>query len=473
MPYRDHAVVIGGSMAGLLAGRSLANHFRRVTIIERDFFPLPAAPRPGLPQSRFLHVLLKRGQLILEDFFPGLTEELIAAGAPQLQGTDLALYLSIGKAAPYPDGLHSLSFSRDLLDWTVRRRLSGFQAVQFLQGGTVTQLLPNADSTGVSGVVVRRRKQDMPNHIYEEQIEADFVVDASGKGSHAPQWLCRIGYEPPTETVVNAHIWYAHRMYQRPVQIPTDWQALLIQATPPTHTRMGILFPVEGNRWMVGLGGGSHDHPPNDLEGYLEFARSLPTPELYNAIKNATPLSDIHHYSGNENRLRAYDRMRRYPENFVVMGHAACAFNPVYAQGMTTAALEAQVLDRQFSRARQPWISRNLAQHIQQQLAQVQATPWMMAISQDYRYPQVQSQQPMPMMQLLNWYQDQIWQLLPQSPEVHRTMMAVIHMLKPPIAMFSPPMLWYVLMNLVRQRVLHQRTLSRCVQCSQPSRTVT
>lgn len=452
MLYRNHAVVIGGSIAGLLAGRSLANHFRRVTIIERDFFPPHPAPRPGLPQSHFLHVLLKRGQLILEDFFPGLAQELIAAGAPLVQGSDLALYLSTGRAAPFSDGLHSLSFSRDLLDWTIRRRLSHFQAVQFLQGVTVTQLLPNADHTGVAGVVVRRRDRDTPDRIFEEQIEADLVVDASGKGSQASQWLRRLGYEPPAETVVNAHIWYAHRMYQRPAQIQSDWQSLLVQATPPVHTRMGILFPVEGNRWMVGLGGGQHDPPPNDPESYLKFARSLPTLELYNAIKDATPLSDIYRYSGNENRLRSYEYMNPYPESFVVIGHAACAFNPVYAQGMTTAALQAQVLDRQVSRLRQSLMSKNLAQNLQRHLARVQSTPWQMAISQDYRYPQVQVQKPTPIVKLLNWYQEQIWQLLPQSPEVHRTMMAVVHMLKPPSALFSPHVLWRVLMNLTPQQ---------------------
>jgi 2-polyprenyl-6-methoxyphenol hydroxylase-like FAD-dependent oxidoreductase len=113
MPDRNHAVVIGGSIAGLLAGRALANHFRRVTIVERDFFPSQPRPRPGLPQARFLHVLLKRGQLILEGFFPGFAEELLAAGVPLVEGTRLALHFSTGQAAPYQDGLDCLSFSRD------------------------------------------------------------------------------------------------------------------------------------------------------------------------------------------------------------------------------------------------------------------------------------------------------------------------------------------------------------------------
>ncbi len=455
MLYRDHAIVIGGSIAGLLAGRSLANHFHRVTIIERDVFPLQPSPRRGLPQSYFLHVLLKRGQLILEEFFPAMTEELLAAGCPQLQGENVALYLSTGKAATYAGGWPSLSFSRDLLDWTIRRRLLQFPNVEFLQGASVTQLLPQVNCKGVAGVVVRQHDSTNRKQVIEERIDADFVVDASGKSSQAPCWLRHLGYEPPAETVVNAHIGYAHRLYQRPAQLQTDWQALLVQATPPDHTRMGILFPIEGDRWMVGLGGGYGDHPPTDSVGYVEFARSLPTPELYHAIKDAAPLSDINLYSGNENRRRAYERMSPYPKNFVIIGHAACAFNPVYAQGMTTAALAAQVLDRQLSRSHLPWRRRNLAKAIQRQLAQVQAAPWMMATSLDYRYPQVKAKNFLNSMPLLYWYQDQIWQLLPKSPTVHRITMDVAHMLKPPIAMFSPIMLWHVLANVVRQQAAY------------------
>ena len=201
---------------------------------------------------------------------------------------------------------------------------------------------------------------------------------------------------------------------------------------------------------MVGLCGGRHDPLPTDHAGYLEFAQSLPTPDLYNAIKEATPLSQVHQHKGNENRLRAYERMTRYPQNFVVMGHAACAFNPVYAQGMTTAALAAQVLEHVSScSCSSPGCLETWRTSIQRQIAQVQRHPWMMATAQDARYPQAQVQQLMPMVGLLNWYQEQLWQLLPQSPSAHRTTIEVIHMLKPPLAMVSPQMLWQVVVNLI------------------------
>lgn len=77
-----HALVIGGSMAGLLAARVLLNHFDRVTIVERDRLLEQPTLRQGVPQASHVHVLLTQGQRILEQLFPGLEAELTAAGAP-------------------------------------------------------------------------------------------------------------------------------------------------------------------------------------------------------------------------------------------------------------------------------------------------------------------------------------------------------------------------------------------------------
>jgi hypothetical protein len=84
-------VVIGGSIAGPLAGRVLADQFERVTPVERDRFPASAIPRKGLPQSPHLHVLLARGRQTLKWHFPGIGDELTAAGADVIDaGADIA-----------------------------------------------------------------------------------------------------------------------------------------------------------------------------------------------------------------------------------------------------------------------------------------------------------------------------------------------------------------------------------------------
>lgn len=91
-----HAVVIGGGIAGLLAGRVLTDHLERVTLIERDRFPEAAVPRSGLPQSRHLHILLTRGRMALEQLLPGIGDELLAAGAEAIDAAGDIAWLTPG-----------------------------------------------------------------------------------------------------------------------------------------------------------------------------------------------------------------------------------------------------------------------------------------------------------------------------------------------------------------------------------------
>lgn len=423
MKRTGHAVVIGGSLAGLLAGRILAEHFDRITILERDVFPDKPLPRAGVPQSRHLHVLLLRGQQILEQLFPGLAVDLQAAGAPVLDsGSDIAMLLPHGWAAPFQANLPGIVFSRDLLDWTVRHHLAHCANVQIRQGITVTGLMRNVSQTGVGGVLVGR-----PN---PEAIQADFVVDASGKTSHTPHWLPAIGYEPPAETVVNAFLGYASRLYRVPAHAAPK-QAVFVHLAPPDRTRGGALFPIEGNRWIVGMAGGDRDYPPTDEAGFLAFARSLPTPAIYSALQDAEPLTPIYSYRATENRLRHYDRLSRYPENFVVLGQASCAFNPIYGQGMTVAAIEAQILDRALRQQQS-------ARQIQKELVAAHAGAWQLATLQDYRYRGTEGAQPSATTRLLNAYMDQIGRLCTEDTSVYRTMLEVMHMLKPSVALFQP-----------------------------------
>jgi hypothetical protein len=206
-------------MAGLLAGRVLADHFDRVTIVERDRFPTAApAPRRGVPQAQHLHILLMRGQAIVERLFPGLRDELVADGAPLVDSAGDFLWRNpAGWALRYRSGLTKLAFTRDLLDWRVRHRLAAFERVRFMEATDVTGLLPGPDG-GVRGVLARSEAGDAP-------LEADLVVDASGRGSRAPGWLAALGYPVPEESLVDAHLGYASRLYRPPAAFRSDWRA--------------------------------------------------------------------------------------------------------------------------------------------------------------------------------------------------------------------------------------------------------
>ena len=484
----SHAIVIGGSMAGLLACRVLSDHFDRVTLIERDRFPEEPEFRKGVPQSHHLHILLMRGRMILEELFPGLQNELVAAGASLLDmGTDLAWLNPVGWSVRFPSKLEMLCCSRNLLEWHVRRRIAQSANVRFLQEAEVTGLLSNADSSQVVGArirehnlsklgsqdgvhpkvaqtVLRRDKGDKEdkgdkgdstetkkdicnNGMFpkdEVLLYADLVVDASGRNSKTPQWLTALGYTAPQETKVNPFLGYASRIYQSSSEFSDKWKALYLQASPPTLTRGGGFFPIEGNSWIVTLYGVGKDYPPTDEAGFLDFVRSLRSPMLYDAIKNAKPLSPIFGYHTSGNCLRHYEQMSRWPEGLVVLGDAACTFNPIYGQGMTTAAMSAMALNQCL--VEQLWRGNtNLAQRFQTKLAKVIATPWMLATSEDFRVRQTKGQTAGGGIRLMHWYMNGVMRLSTEDTKVCLVLLEVMHMLKQPTALLRPSILIQIL----------------------------
>lgn len=437
----NHAIVIGGSMAGLLAGRVLADHFEQVTIIESDRFPEKPVPRKGVPQSAHLHILLTRGRMIIEKLFPGLQDELIAAGAPVLDmGGDMVWLNGAGWTVRFQSGFDILTFSRDLLDSKIRHRLSALTNVRFLEECKVTRLL-SSDGTSVTGVSVIHNASAKSK---EEELFADLVVDASGRGSKAPQWLKALGYMPPAETTVDASPGYASRIYNIPSGFEADWKGVFIQTSPPFRTRGAVLYPIEGNRWIVTMCGMMADYPPTDEASFLEFVRSLPSSMIYDAIKDSTPRSPIFSYHAPGNRLRHYERLASQPQGFVVVGDAVCTFNPVYGQGMTTAALGAITLD-QCLHELQHQGNRSLPQRFQKKLSQVNRVPWLLATSQDSRYPKAKRKTPSYIERLMQSYLDQVTQLTTNNTSVCLVMFEVIHLLKPITALFQPNIVFQVL----------------------------
>ncbi|WP_445174591.1 FAD-dependent oxidoreductase [Microcoleus sp.] len=441
MQRESHAIIIGGSLAGLLASRVLAKHFDRVSIVEGDFLPEKPAPRPGIPQSRHLHVLLNRGKIILEEFFPGLENELVAAGAPSLDPRSIKWLTPAGWAPHFsPDVNDLIMFSRDLLDWHIRRRLAENTNVHFLEGGKVTGLLANASRAEIAGVSVRFRDRHNPANIHEENLYADLVVDAGGKVSKTPQWLKSLGYEPPQETVINAFVGYASRIYEGSGKL-SGTAPVLVSTAPPFRTRGGGIVPIEGNRWLAILFGGDRDYPPADEAGFVEFARTLPTPTIYDAIKDAEAITPVYSYRGTENRLRHYERLARYPENLIIIGHAVCAFNPIYGQGMTVAALDAQMLDKCLQKQRERYPEGDLtgfARPFQQKLAKLHTVPWTFAISQDSRYPGSQGPKLNLATRLTIDYMDLVLKVMVGDAKVCQAFLQVMHMNELPTILFHP-----------------------------------
>lgn len=439
MAQLGHAVVIGGSLAGLLMARVLADHCEQVTIVERDRYPEQPTPRPGVPQSRFLHVLLTQGRLILEQLFPGLTQELLQAGAPCFDaGADVALLTPTGWALPFQSQLQQISFSRDLLDWQIRQRLSQVPQIRFQPDCTVTGWRSDAAQTRVAQVMARSRLDGT-----SQPIPADWVIDASGKQSQTPKWLQQISFPPPAETILDAHVGYANRTYHLPPQWQSDWRALYVMMHPPDRCRGAMIYPIEDNQWIVGLMSGDRDYPPTDEAAFLAFAHSLPTSVVYDLLGQAVPVNSIYAYRDSANRLRAYDRLQPYPQNLLVVGHAACAFNPAYGQGMTVAALEAHILSAALQAL--PAHQMPLAADLQRQLATAHKTAWMLATNQDYRYRSSHTRPPAWTVRWANWYFDRILHIMTHDVKTHQIFLDVMHLVQPPSTLFNPHILAQIL----------------------------
>jgi flavin-dependent dehydrogenase len=430
-----HAVVIGGSMAGLLAARVLADHFDQVTVVDRDHLPEEPTPRKGVPQARHIHILLVRGQRILNRFFPNLADDMLAAGAaPVNWSLDAAMLLATGWSPRYESDLLSYVCSRDLLDWLVRCRLAQNQRVRFLPRRQATGLLSTAGGRRVTGVALRPVGGMAAD---ESRLEADLVIDASGRASRLPQWLEALGYAPPTETVVNAYLGYASRWYERPAGFDGDWKAILLMARSPHLPRGGGILPAEGGRWLVTLAGYGSDHPPTDEAGFMAFAQRLAAPDIYDALRAARPLSSITGYQRTENRLRHYERLRRRPEGVIALGDAVCAFNPVYAQGMSVSGLAALALDTCL-RQRSNHDATGLAGRFQRQLAQMNRIPWLLATGEDFRWPTTTGGRPDWTTRLAHRYVEQVLGLIPGDRRISQTFFEVTHLMRHPAALFRP-----------------------------------
>ncbi len=432
----DKTVVIGGSIAGLLAARVLAEYSDSVTIVERDQLPLQPQIRKGVPQSVQPHVLLVQGYRILEQLFPGIGSQLSAAGALTIDWLREFYFFSQGQWSNNnfaPSDIISFTCSRPLLEWVIRKRLTEFSQIKFIEQHRAIALLTNSHKTQVTGVKLQSLTGDGT-----QELSASLVVDASGRGSHAPQWLEDFGLTPP-ETIVNPFLGYATRRYKQPQGFAANWKVMLISQEPPQNTRLGYLAQIEGGELIATLGGYGRDFPPLDDQGFLAFARTLSSSCFYESIKDAEPVSPIYAHRATTNRLRHYEKIQM-PTGFVALGDAVCALCPVYGQGMTVSALSAMVL--------KDWLNSNqlVTSRFQKNLAKNNSLHWMLATGQDSRFPTTAGRkEPNTINKLLAKYNQQLLKISNVDPDIRTLFVEVSHSLKSPLLFYHPQVLLRVL----------------------------
>ncbi|MER6212223.1 NAD(P)-binding protein [Streptomyces sp. NPDC001642] len=340
------AVVVGAGLAGLTAARALANFMDHVTVIERDWVPSGPGRRPGVPQARHTHTLAPAAHQGLELLFPGIGQDLAGAGAVRLTvPQDLLVLGPAGWLPRFDAGLSLLSAGRDLIDAAVRTRLRTDPKVTFLPGHEAVGLRGGRHDT-VTGVWVRARERAAADGKGARRLlPAEFVVDASGRGSHAPRWLAELGYPAPPQTLAAAPAAFATAAFAPPVGHVADWKSLLVTAAPGLP-RQGVLHPVEGGRWSVTLTLPGAARPPAGHPALLHAARTLRHPLLHDLLTAASPLGPVYGCTRTGARWHRYEKLRRWPDQFLVVGDALADLDAAHGHGMALAVQCALALDQ-------------------------------------------------------------------------------------------------------------------------------
>ncbi|SEU39239.1 NAD(P)/FAD-dependent oxidoreductase [Stigmatella erecta] len=427
------AILIGGSMAGLLGARVLSDHFEQVILLERDPRPTGPEPRKGAPQARHIHALLGAGVETLDAFFPGLVRELTAEGAVLVDmGRDGALFQAGQWKRRYVLGIETVLCTRTFLEWKIRCRIAAIPNVEIRYETSAEALLSDEARTRVTGVRVKTGGA-------EETLEADLVVDASGRGSRASRWLEQFGYEPPPAEEVGIDLAYSSRLYAPPEDASRDWKLLIVYPNPPANSRAGIVSSVEGGRWIVTLSGYFGDHPPTDEEGFLAFTRTLSTPHVAEALARARPLSEPVRHKVPSSRWLHYEKLKRLPESFILFGDSVCAFNPIYGQGMSVISLCARLLGEQLTAHTRasPGSLHGFSQRFQRKLAGFLTVPWKISTTMDLKYPQTQGERYFGM-SLVHWGFDAMIGLAAVTEETGKPFYDMLHMKRGAEALMSP-----------------------------------
>lgn len=428
------AVVIGASLAGLLAARVLSAHHDEVLLLERGELPDDAlGPRKATPHTRHTHALLARGREVIEELFPGIRDEWLAAGARLGDvGSQAAFYAGRQRFAQRQADAMAVCLGRAAIEGVVRRRVLALPQVRVVTGVEVQGLVADARAEQVRGLRWQAGDDAGTNGV----LHAALVVDASGRASRLPRWLTELDCDAPHEEQVHCDIRYATAYLVRQPQHAPGLEAVVCAATAE-HPQPGVLLAQEGDRWVVTLGGYGADAPPLDRPGFIARAQQM-APELAAVVREAEFLCEPFGYRFPHSQRRRYERLRRLPEGVLAIGDSICTFNPVFGQGMSVAACEALALDTALQQGRD-----GLARRYFRSAARSIDIAWQTAVGADLSIPSVQGERPLPL-RLINAYVGKVFDAAQTDATVAVAFQRVSHLLAAPPSLMRPAVVWRV-----------------------------
>ncbi|MEV1317435.1 FAD-dependent oxidoreductase [Micromonospora arborensis] len=379
-PIMGTAIVLGGSVAGLLAARVLSDYADSVVIIDRDA-PQVTGARPGVPQGTQLHALLPGGFFQLERLFPGFRDQAVARGAVEAPPTARRNYLDGRPRVVVPDDADTLAGSRPLLEGLIRQqvlRLPNVKTVTARATGLVF------DGTAVTGV--RYDVGGVPG------VESgDLTVDAMGRSSRLSAWLEQADWDRPVTRRMTVRLNYATAQFRRPAATPASTVVLALNTAKTASDVAGAaFFAIEDGRWMAMMAGYGDNRPGHTADDFVRRLREQFPPE-FGDVAGQEMLGDVQTYHHADSRRRDFHALKRFPAGLVSVGDAVASFNPVYGQGMTAAGLHAACLSTYLRSG--PDLTQPAHQYLALQKVVVDAA-WSTSTSADLALPHVDGPYP-------------------------------------------------------------------------------
>jgi 2-polyprenyl-6-methoxyphenol hydroxylase-like FAD-dependent oxidoreductase len=450
------AVVLGASMAGLMAARVLSDHAEQVIVIERDDSDADAGARPGVPQGTQVHALLPAGAVQLDRWFPGFTDAALAAGAtmPPADGSHAQFFMNgeLRVAAPFIQDWPTLISTRPFLEALVRRRTLAIDNITLVTGRADGLVFEDGRVTGARYVPA-----DSDDVVTES---ADLVVDATGRSSRLGDWLEDNGWPRPPMRRMPIKLNYATAMFEYDEQVSDVWSAVSQSSADPDTgrpARIGGFLRVEGDRWIVLVSGYGDDRPSRDVQDYVTRCRK-DFPEVFGDIaERATMISDVITYHQADSRRRDFHELERFPAGLIAAGDAVASFNPVYGQGMTSATLHASCLS-QWLRS-QPSL-REPAKAYFDLVRVVVDVAWQISTFADLELPHVDGPYPRGY-RLIRWFSGQLFKASMTDSVTNERLARVTTMLAHPNSLAKPGTLLRALWLNVRSGLTSRRSRVR------------